>query len=209
VFAYDDSDGWYDHVASPILNGASADGNSAICTDAATLDQDGIANRCGPGPRQPLLVISPFAKQNYIDHTPTEQTSILKFIEDNWSTGRIGDSSFDERAGVLDGMFDLQHPQQRAVILAGDGSVDQVLPVDVPVPGDGSAAPPATDPAGNGSTPTPAATASAAGTGSGSGSGSGKSLSATGLQVAVPLTGAALLLAAGVTLWLVRRRRSA
>ncbi|MFB2599060.1 phospholipase C [Herbiconiux sp. P17] len=205
VFAYDDSDGWYDHVASPILNGSAADGNSAICTDAATVDLDGLANRCGPGPRQPLLVISPFAKQNYIDHTATEQTSILKFIEDNWSTGRIGDSSFDERAGVLDNMFDFQHPQQRAVVLAGDGSVAQVLPVDVPGAGDGSSTPPATDPAGDGSTPTPAATASAAGTGSGD----GKSLAATGLQVGLPLTGAALLLAAGVTLWLVRRRRSA
>ena len=47
--------------------------------------------RCGYGPRLPLLVISPFAKQNYVDHTMTDQSSILRFIEDNWLGGqRIG-----------------------------------------------------------------------------------------------------------------------
>ncbi len=59
--------------------------------------------RCGFGPRLPLLVISPYAKANYVDHTLTDQTSILKFIEDNWNTGRIGDDSFDEKAGSLAG----------------------------------------------------------------------------------------------------------
>ena len=44
----------------------------------------GYADRCGPGPRQPLVVISPYAKKNYVDHTQTDQASILRFIEDNW-----------------------------------------------------------------------------------------------------------------------------
>ena len=63
--------------------------------------------RCGYGPRLPLLVISPFAKQNYVDHTMTDQTSILRFIEDNWLEGqRIGKGSFDAVAGTVNGMFD-------------------------------------------------------------------------------------------------------
>jgi phospholipase C len=62
--------------------------------------------RCGYGPRLPLLVISPYARENFADHTLTDQTSILRFMEDNWATGRIGDHSFDERAGTLDAMFD-------------------------------------------------------------------------------------------------------
>ena len=62
-------------------------------------------DRCGYGPRLPLLVISPWAKKNYVDHTMTDQTSILRFIEDNWETGRIGDFSFDAKAGPLDNMF--------------------------------------------------------------------------------------------------------
>jgi phospholipase C len=61
--------------------------------------------RCGYGPRLPLLVISPYAKANYVDHTTTDQSSILRFIEDNWSLGRIGDNSTDAIAGPINGMF--------------------------------------------------------------------------------------------------------
>jgi phospholipase C len=74
VIAYDDSDGWYDHTVSPVL-GASNDPATdvSICTDAvATVGiAGGYQDRCGPGPRMPLLVISPYAKSNYVDHTAT------------------------------------------------------------------------------------------------------------------------------------------
>jgi phospholipase C len=126
VIAYDDSDGWYDHVAPTIINGSTdAANDAAICTAAAV--KAGIAagyqDRCGPGPRLPLLVISPFAKTNFIDHTPTEQSSILKFIENNWATGRIGGGSFDARSGDLYNLFDFGHPRAKQVILAPNGSV--------------------------------------------------------------------------------------
>ena len=62
--------------------------------------------RCGYGPRMPLLVISPWAKKNYVDHGVTDQSSILRFIEDNWKLGRIGNGSTDAIAGTLNGMFD-------------------------------------------------------------------------------------------------------
>jgi phospholipase C len=73
--------------------------------------------RCGYGPRLPLLVISPYARANFVDHTLTDHTSILRFIEDTWSTGRIGDQSFDERAGSLNAMFDFGGPRQPIVLL--------------------------------------------------------------------------------------------
>ena len=39
----------------------------------------------------PLLVISPYARTNYVNHSVTDQTSVLKFIEQNWLHGeRIG-----------------------------------------------------------------------------------------------------------------------
>ena len=65
-----------------------------------------IEGRCGYGPRLPLFVISPYAKANFVDNTLTDQSSILRFIEDNWSTGRIGGGSFDAIAGTLENMFD-------------------------------------------------------------------------------------------------------
>jgi phospholipase C len=40
----------------------------------------GHCDRFGPGTRIPTLVISPFAKRGYVDHTAYDTTSILKFI---------------------------------------------------------------------------------------------------------------------------------
>jgi phospholipase C len=119
VIAYDDSDGWYDHQMNPIVNPsavASADtansdqlNGAGVCGRGTPLVDDSrnpIQGRCGYGPRLPLLVVSPFAKMNFVDRTVTDQSSILRFIEDNWDTGRIGGGSFDELAGPLTNMFD-------------------------------------------------------------------------------------------------------
>ena len=117
VLAYDDSDGWYDHVSSNIVNGSKdAAQDQAVCTGTATKLAT-YADRCGYGPRLPLMVISPYSKTNFVDHTRTDQTSVLKFIEDNWFTGRIGDASFDTRAGGLWNMFNFWWPQGRQLTL--------------------------------------------------------------------------------------------
>jgi phospholipase C len=115
VVMYDDSDGWYDHQMSPIVN-SSAVLNSASPGNGDQLNApgkcgngtplEGIQGRCGYGPRQPLLVISRFAKTNFVDHTLTDQSSVLRFIEENWGTSQIGDGSFDQLAGPLWNMFD-------------------------------------------------------------------------------------------------------
>jgi hypothetical protein len=57
------------------------------------------------------LVVSPFAKVNYVDHTLIDQSSVLRFIEDNWLAGqRIQPGgSFDTIAGPLNNMFDFDH----------------------------------------------------------------------------------------------------
>ncbi len=120
VISYDDSDGWYDHVMPPILNPSdtvqdflTGVGACGTVPTGSTAYQD----RCGYGPRLPLLVVSPYAKQNFVDNTLTDQTSILRFIEDNWKTGRIGDQSFDALAGTLEHMFDFQHPHYAPLFL--------------------------------------------------------------------------------------------
>jgi len=61
--------------------------------------------RCGFGPRLPLLVVSPWANSNFIDDTITDQSSILRFIEDNWNLGRTGSGSTDAIASTLNNMF--------------------------------------------------------------------------------------------------------
>jgi phospholipase C len=127
IIAYDDSDGWYDHL-NDIVNGSASVSDAAICTGAAAASLPGpnsngapVQGRCGHGPRLPLLVISPWAKKNYIDNTPTDQASIPRFIEDVFlSSQRIGGGSFDATAGALTGMFNFTStvvPNPNVVVL--------------------------------------------------------------------------------------------
>ena len=90
---------------------------SGMCGDGSGAAFEG---RCGYGPRLPLMFISPYAKVNFVDHTVTDQSSILRFIEDNWSLGRIGEHSMDELAGRLTGMFDFRRPAAKALLLDPD-----------------------------------------------------------------------------------------
>jgi phospholipase C len=134
IIAYDDSDGWYDHVAAPIVNHSTDAKNDAVqgtpgtngaCgTLAAGADND----RCGFGVRLPFLVISPYAKHNYVDHSLNDTTSIMRFIEYNWRTGTLGSlgnpndkQSYDVLAsGSILGMFDFgaaPFPPNRTVLL--------------------------------------------------------------------------------------------
>ena len=108
VIAYDDSDGWYDHVMPPIVSASSLAGIDALSGPGACGEAvpGAYPGRCGYGARLPLLVLSPFSKENFVDHSITDQTSILRFIEDNWKLGRIGNQSFDGLAGPFGQFFD-------------------------------------------------------------------------------------------------------
>jgi phospholipase C len=116
VILYDDSDGWYDHQMAPIVNqstgpadaltGANACGTGSIALPGVDPGNAHALGRCGYGPRQPLIVVSPWALENSVDHTVTDQTSIIRFIEDNWLRGeRIGQGSFDGIANSISQMF--------------------------------------------------------------------------------------------------------
>ena len=75
--------------------------------------------RCGYGPRLPLLLVSPWAKPNYVSHYVADQTSILRFIEDNFlNQQRIGQGSYDEIAGSIGDMLDFSGstPKNGAVL---------------------------------------------------------------------------------------------
>ncbi len=129
IISYDDSDGWYDHVAGPLVNPSTSvnDAESATGQCGSGQGDGGYTGRCGYGPRLPLLVISPYAKHNFVDHTVTDQSSVLRFIEDNWDLGRIGDHSFDEKAGVLTNMFDFSESGSANALLL-DPSTGEAAP---------------------------------------------------------------------------------
>jgi phospholipase C len=135
VIAYDDSDGWYDHQLGQIVNqsATSADmvgGQPSCGTGASALagvTAEHAQGRCGYGPRLPLLVISPWAKSNFVDHTMTDQTSVLRFVEDNWLGGERIEGGFDTIANPINNMFDFSHLGNGAPFIL-DSSTGQVQP---------------------------------------------------------------------------------
>ncbi len=101
VITYDDSDGWYDHQVMPIVNGSNTSADTPFCSSEPTT-LDSWTTRCGFGQRLPMLVISPWTRQNYVSGNLTNTVSVTKFIEDNWLNGqRIGDGSFDAISGSI------------------------------------------------------------------------------------------------------------
>jgi phospholipase C len=115
IVTYDDSDGWYDHQFATTTSSsfdATADqlNGAGVCGTGTQPDGVGgapVNGRCGPGTRVPFLVISPYARANYIDSTQVSQASIVSFIEDNWLGGaRLGGGSFDAQDQSLLNMFD-------------------------------------------------------------------------------------------------------
>ncbi len=79
VVLWDDWGGYYDHVSPPLYD-----------------------NQGGLGFRFPLLIISPYV-QPHVEHTQYETTSILRYIEDNWGLGTLGQE--DARATGLENAF--------------------------------------------------------------------------------------------------------
>ena len=121
VVTYDDSDGWYDHQVMPIVNGSNTSADTPFCSSVPTT-LDSWTTRCGFGQRLPMLVISPWTRQNYVSGNLTNTVSITKFIEDNWLRGqRIGGGSYDAISGSLygqGGLLDFRtRPNFRPVIL--------------------------------------------------------------------------------------------
>jgi phospholipase C len=150
IIAYDDSDGWYDHVTGPIITASNVADTGTTPTydhlagagNCGTPVVGATPGRCGHGPRLPLLVISPWANVNYVDHTLTDQASIINFIEQNWNLGFIDatavspiqNGSYDRFAGTLANMFNFNSPNLAPVLLTCSGAVAgspaQACPLD-------------------------------------------------------------------------------
>ena len=82
IITYDENGGFWDHVPPPVID------------------------RWGPGSRVPTLVISPFARSGFVDHTFYDTTSILAFIEHRFGLDPL--TPRDAAANDLVGAFDFQ-----------------------------------------------------------------------------------------------------
>jgi len=80
IITYDENGGFWDHVAPPVID-----------------------KKWGPGTRVPAIIISPFAKQGYVDHTQYVTVSILSFIEKRWGLSPL--ATRDQNATPLTNAF--------------------------------------------------------------------------------------------------------
>jgi phospholipase C len=92
MLLYDDWGGWYDHVSPPQVD------------------------EYGYGPRIPALLVSPYARQGYIDSTELDFTSILKFIEENWGLASLAER--DSNANNFLTAFDFDQAPRQAVFVS-------------------------------------------------------------------------------------------
>jgi len=82
ILTYDEFGGLYDHVAPhAAVNPDGIKPSDLLPGDICTQSNGATCNFTHTGYRVPLIVISPYTKQHYVSHTPTDYTAILKLIE--------------------------------------------------------------------------------------------------------------------------------
>jgi phospholipase C len=62
-----------------------------------------------------------------VDGKVLDQSSIIRFIEDNWGLGRVGGGSFDAIAGSVNNLFDFNNRRHARLFL--DPSTGQIVAI--------------------------------------------------------------------------------
>lgn len=99
LWSYDGSGGWYDHVRPPMIDGVQA------------------------GLRVPAILVSPYARSEFIDHTQLDYTSALKFIQNNWGIPPL--TTRDATAESISGAFDFAAPPRAPRIIQNGPAVPE------------------------------------------------------------------------------------
>jgi LPXTG-motif cell wall-anchored protein len=109
IVTYDENGGFWDHVAPPKMD------------------------QWGPGSRVPALIISPYARKGYVDHTVMDTTSILAFIENRYGLEPLG--TREGQTGNMLSAFDFsQNPSQPAAPGGGPRSLPNTGGDAAPLP---------------------------------------------------------------------------
>jgi phospholipase C len=104
VFCYDEHGGYYDHVAPP--RAVAPDDIKPILKAHVGEHLDGLpANLPGDytrlGFRVPAVIVSPYARKDYVSHVVHDHTSILSLIEHKWNLPAL-----TRRDGAADNLLD-------------------------------------------------------------------------------------------------------
>ena len=120
LITWGDGSGYYDHVPPPQL---------------LTIDHNFTHALHGYGERVPLLVISPYAKENYVSHQVLNHMSITRFIEDNWQLPTLNRNVAESNS--LEGFLDLKMAPRAPIILGATGAYNvSSFPAPIQIPFD-------------------------------------------------------------------------
>ena len=94
VWCYDEHGGYYDHVPPP----------SAVEPDGVGPEDGGVWRYDRYGFRVPAVIVSPYARPDYVSHVVHDHTSILKLIETKWNLPPLTarDAAADDLLDSLD-----------------------------------------------------------------------------------------------------------
>lgn len=96
LLSYDGSGGWYDHVRPPQVD------------------------RNGYGLRVPALLVSAYARKDYVEHAAMDYTSALRFVEQNWGVQPL--AARDKAATSLATAFDFSASPRPAQLQLGQSA---------------------------------------------------------------------------------------
>jgi len=105
VVTWDENGGWWDHVAPP------------------------KGDRWGPGTRIPALIVSPFAKRGFVDHTQYDTASVLRLITSVFNLPELPGLAMRDNALVANGKPPMGN--FTAALNLAPGGVDTTLPIPV------------------------------------------------------------------------------
>jgi hypothetical protein len=120
LITYDEGGGYYDHVAPPQL---------------LTIDHGFQIPLHGYGQRVPMLVISPYAKENYVSDTLLNHMSILRFIEYNWNLPSLN-QDISNSNNLLDFFYFVGSPRAPIILRPNGLYSTSAYPAPIQIPFD-------------------------------------------------------------------------
>lgn len=109
ILTFDESGGFYDHVSpQPAVSPDGIKPVDLMPNDICTTSTGPTCDFVYTGYRIPLLVVSPYAKKNYVDHTVADSTAILKLIETRFNLAAL--TKRDAAQPDMTQFFDFKNP---------------------------------------------------------------------------------------------------
>jgi phospholipase C len=109
ILTYDEAGGLYDHVSpQPTVSPDGIKPKDLLSTDVCSTSTGPTCNFVYTGYRVPLLVVSPYAKKNYVSHTVADYTAILKLVETRFGLPSL--TARDAHQMNMTSFFDFTNP---------------------------------------------------------------------------------------------------